>query len=79
MALQAPSLACLLIEEFSDHQNNNKTTSSRLSSLRISAMDNPCFVFVSSISQRTNQMLPESVLLASYVGLPNRNYLQLLS
>jgi hypothetical protein len=47
MALQAPNLACLLIEEFSDHQNNNKTTSSRLSSLRISAMDNPCFVFVS--------------------------------
>lgn len=55
MALQAPNLACLLIEEFSDQQNNNKTTSSRLSSLRISAMDNPCFVFVSSISQRTNQ------------------------
>lgn len=47
MALQAPNLACLLIEEFSDHQNNNETTSSRLSSLRISAMDNPCFVFVS--------------------------------
>lgn len=51
MALQAPNLACLLIEDFSDHQNNNKTTSSRLSSLRISAMDNPCFVFIQEVKE----------------------------